>query len=277
MLSPSLRARLSRIARGDLPSSGGQSSVQAPNTVPEDPGEAPLPPEHLPRPLILSYDPLTCGTVREVDGAVVWEVNVPLSDQLDDLEDRLGRVGPVAGEGALLIDIETAGLAGAPLFLIGLLEVGPRGLSLRQLLARDYTEEAELLRAFHEGSRSHRRWVTYNGAAFDLPYIRDRSVYHGLGGDEGCVPADVEHLDLLHAARKRWKGRTRNCRLETLEREIFGRARIGDVPGSVIPTLYHEYVRTSSWEILGPVLHHNALDLLTLAEIWAVLAAESSG
>jgi uncharacterized protein YprB with RNaseH-like and TPR domain len=34
-----------------------------------------------------------------------------------------------------------------------------------------------------------------------------------------------------------------------------------------MPPLYHDFVRTGNWPLLHPVLHHNALDLLTLAEL----------
>jgi len=275
MLSSSLRSRLSRMAREDSPWRSGSASTHYAECCPREVEETSVSSAELPRPLILAYDPVSCGRARDFEGASVWEVEVPLSDNLDDLPERFARIGTVAGAGALLVDIETAGLASAPLFLIGMLEIGRLGISLRQLLARDYTEEVAVLQAFQHDSRAHRRWVSYNGAAFDLPYIRDRRIYHGLDGGEGYTPPDVEHLDLLPAARRRWKGRTRNCRLETLEREVCRRARVGDVPGSVIPTLYHEYVRTANWEIVAPVLHHNALDLLTLAEIWAALAADA--
>jgi hypothetical protein len=35
-------------------------------------------------------------------------------------------------------------------------------------------------------------------------------------------------------------------------------------------------VRTGSGGILAPVLHHNAMDLLTAAELWGMLAARAA-
>ena len=43
--------------------------------------------------------------------------------------------------------------------------------------------------------------------------------------------------------------------------------------GDAIPGLYHEFVRTGRWEILAPVLRHNAMDLLSMAELWVELSS----
>ncbi|HXH49897.1 MAG TPA: ribonuclease H-like domain-containing protein, partial [Terriglobia bacterium] len=50
-----------------------------------------------------------------------------------------------------------------------------------------------------------------------------------------------------------------------LERELLGIARNGDVPGSEIPQIYFDYLRTRSAKALQPVFFHNALDIVTLA------------
>ena len=47
----------------------------------------------------------------------------------------------------------------------------------------------------------------------------------------------------------------------------------GDVPGELIPFLYFEYLRSrEAWRLL-PVFHHNALDILTLACLTAIVPA----
>jgi uncharacterized protein YprB with RNaseH-like and TPR domain len=75
------------------------------------------------------------------------------------------------------------------------------------------------------------------------------------------------HCDLLHHARRRWRERLPNCKLQTLEQAICGRRRRGDIPGRAIPLAYHEFVRTGdAWQMRN-VLHHNALDLVTLLQL----------
>ena len=78
---------------------------------------------------------------------------------------------------------------------------------------------------------------------------------------------DPIHCDVLHHARRLWKDRLPDCRLQTLERFICGRRRRGDIPGRDIPDVYHDYVRTGKSAAVQSVLHHNALDLITLLQL----------
>jgi uncharacterized protein YprB with RNaseH-like and TPR domain len=167
----------------------------------------------------------------------------------------------------VLMDIETTGVsATAPLFLIGILRFDESKPLLEFFLARDYGEEPAAIAAFHQRARG-KRLVTFNGKSFDWPYIRRRS--ERLKVPYGDPPA---HLDMLHEARKLWKGRFPDCRLQTLERFLCKRARQGDVPSHRIPMEYERFIerRRNNMEaasLLAPIIHHNALDLLTLAEI----------
>ena len=79
------------------------------------------------------------------------------------------------------------------------------------------------------------------------------------------------HVDLLHIARRRWKGELRDCRLQTLEYHVCRRRRVGDVAGEEMPGLYHDYVKSGDPYRLIPVFHHNMLDVITMSEILRVL------
>lgn len=203
-----------------------------------------------------------------------------------DLGARLARVlanGKFAQlEGAapgdlLFVDIETTGLSSAqPLFLVGALEFSPATHEgkLHLFLARDYPEERPLLGAFHELAAG-KSLVTFNGKSFDWPYIEGRSTAHRLRFEK--PPA---HFDLLHFARRQWKNQLPNCKLQTLELYLCGRNRIDDVAGGDIPRTYHEFVRTHAQSgggahLMGPILHHNALDILTMAELFCLAGEES--
>jgi hypothetical protein len=78
-------------------------------------------------------------------------------------------------------------------------------------------------------------------------------------------------VDLLHAARRRWKTALPDCRLQTLELHVCGRRRFGDVPSEEVPGLYHDFVRRGDPYRLIPVFHHNLLDVVTMAEILSAL------
>ena len=88
-----------------------------------------------------------------------------------------------------------------------------------------------------------------------------------------CAAAqcDLVHCDLLHHARRRWRDYLPDCRLQTLERIVCRRHRRGDVSGAAVPAAYHDYVRRGELRLIEPVLHHNALDLVTLVQIGQAL------
>jgi uncharacterized protein YprB with RNaseH-like and TPR domain len=165
--------------------------------------------------------------------------------------------------GALaFLDIETAGLSSMPVFLVGILRWSEGSLSLVQILARDYPEEAALLGETVLALRGCSRLFTFNGASFDLPYLTDRAVYHAVD-----FRVEPEHCDLLPPARRRFRRRLPDCRLQTLERHVCGRLRHDDIASAEIPQRYRDFVRSGDARLLEVVIRHNRLDLLTLAEL----------
>jgi uncharacterized protein YprB with RNaseH-like and TPR domain len=169
--------------------------------------------------------------------------------------------------GTMILDIETGGFAGTPVFLIGVVLLDQRPLTVRQLLARDYPEEETILRALAELAAARDTWVTFNGKTFDEPMLRDRATLHRVP-----LAAPRLHVDLLHAARRAWRGTVPNCRLTTLERHILSRERIGDVPSMDVPDLFHHFMRTGNAAPLRAVLEHNRIDLLSATELLLRLA-----
>ena len=56
-----------------------------------------------------------------------------------------------------------------------------------------------------------------------------------------------------------------------LENQILGVERQGDLPGEMIPYCYFGYLRTLRAFDLVPIFHHNALDILSLACLTAIV------
>ena len=180
-----------------------------------------------------------------------------------DPHETFGALADTRADRLVFLDIEATGFtAGTPLFLVGVLVERQGELRVLQLLARDYTEEAALLFELRRILAFSKTVVSFNGKTYDLPYVRDRMGYFGYD-----FPADLTHIDLLHEGRRRFKERLPNCKLQTLERAICKRGRTGDIPGEAIPDAYHAFVRTGNALELRDILHHNALDLITLVEI----------
>ncbi len=162
----------------------------------------------------------------------------------------------------VFMDIETTGLRGCPLFLIGAMRSDGEKFIFKQYFARDYCEESGVIAAFAEDLRDVDLLVTFNGLRFDMPFIVGRGSHHGIR-----VHCHGAHLDLLLAARKHYRKETPNHKLQTLERVICGREREGDIPGSQIPQAYDDYVFSGDASRITTILHHNRLDLLTLPEL----------
>ena len=81
----------------------------------------------------------------------------------------------------------------------------------------------------------------------------------------------LPHLDFLFGARRLWKLRLESCRLMDLESRILGVEREGDLPGEMIPYCYFEFLRTKQAFRLVPIFHHNAIDILSLACLTAIV------
>lgn len=185
----------------------------------------------------------------------------------DDLHDEI-RSLVRRPEGVIFVDTETTGLSGNMVFLLGTMRVESGTLTLRQVFARDYREEPALVDEWLRLLSGARMLASFNGKSFDLPVLRDRVAMHGR-----TAPEEPLHVDLLHHARRRWRGAFADCRLQTLEWRVCGRRRTGDIPGEEIPAAYHRFVRTGDPTDMLTVFHHNALDLVTLADIAAALTA----
>ena len=170
---------------------------------------------------------------------------------------------PPAPSSVLFLDIETAGLsANTYVFLCGLMHFDGEHFHVEQVFARDYTEEEGLLRYTREAMAHFDTVVTYNGAAFDLPFIRTRMAVHRIPDVD-----PVGSVDLLHSSRRVFRERLPNCRLVTVERHLRGVDRVDDIPSRFIPRAYHEYVRTRDARIMRNVVYHNRMDLFTMAVI----------
>ena len=159
----------------------------------------------------------------------------------------------------VFLDLETLGLSDAQVFLVGIVHVGPEGFHAHQFLARDYSEEQAVLEAA-EPLLAADCLLTYNGRAFDWPFLADRRRLHLLP-----PLAAPRHLDLLMTARRLYRGVLPSCGLDCVEREVLGLERRGDVPGREIAALYHRAVAEQNLPALAPILHHNLVDLLSLA------------
>jgi uncharacterized protein YprB with RNaseH-like and TPR domain len=206
-----------------------------------------------------------CGRIASEYAAVLKGAR----QRFDELEASKGlcQVADAAPGDLLFVDTETCGFSGTTIFLVGMMFHEDGRLVFEQCLARDYSEEGAVLQAFASRQEAAGVLVSFNGKAFDMSMIRDRCAFHGIQ----TPPRTMPHLDLLHEVRRRWRKDLPNCKLQTLERYFCGRRRTGDIPSSAIPEAYHRFVATGDAAPLGEILHHNLLDLLTMAQLVVAL------
>jgi hypothetical protein len=193
-----------------------------------------------------------------------------LGDALGAPLDLLARVACLEAElggadGLLFLDTESTGLAGGTgtyAFLVGTAWIESGRVVVTQYFMRDFDDEPALLTALEPLLARARALVTFNGAAFDLPLLETRFVLA-----RRRWPTTLGHLDLLRPARRVWTGCLADCRLATLERAVLGLEREADVPGSMIPLLYFDYLRSRRAGPLRRVFEHNRHDVLSLVAL----------
>jgi uncharacterized protein YprB with RNaseH-like and TPR domain len=183
------------------------------------------------------------------------------------------REGHVAAGDLLFFDTETTGLAGGTgtrAFMIGAADWHAGALRIRQLLIANMAAERAMLRTFASWLRPETTLASYNGRSYDAPLLRTR--YRLARLKDPLL--GLEHLDLLHPSRRRWRGRWENCRLATIEREALRILREDDLPGSQAPAAWLSYLRGGDAVNLRRVAGHNRQDVATLAQLLLSLCAE---
>ena len=251
------------------------------------------------------------GSWRDADGSRCFVVDRRWDPSAIHGRERIGalaeRLDRAAGEAPLFaagtaarppfvfFDLETTGLsggAGTLAFLVGCAWFDTDGsFATRQFLLTRHADERMLLEAVAAQLARAGALVSFNGKSFDAPLLEGRYLFHRLAWRARETP----HVDVLHPARRFWKPRDSSphglrgdsgsfvaqafkparsgegCSLQSLERQIIGARRTGDVPGFEIPGRYFQFVRSGDAGPLEAVLEHNRLDLLTLAGLTARL------
>jgi hypothetical protein len=172
---------------------------------------------------------------------------------------------PPADAPLLCLDTETTGLAtaaGTLAFLVGLGWWEGSRFRQVQLLLPDHADEPALLDEL--AARIPRRgWlVTYNGRGFDWPLLVARFRMAGAN-----PPLHAGHLDLLPIVRRVFRHRMVDARLASVETELLGMQRHGDVPGWEIPGRYLDFLRFGEPGPLVDVVRHNDEDVRSLGRL----------
>ena len=162
----------------------------------------------------------------------------------------------------VFFDLETTGLgsdANNYAFLAGFAFFEGESLLTRQLFLASPGDEKEFLQLCSR-ELSEKCIVSFNGKSFDVPYLRRRFQFYGLQW-----PRIEDHIDLYHLLKKIYPQKP--SRLREAEQKILFFEREDDLPGSMAPQAYFEYLKFQRRDEILKVMRHNLLDIHTLASL----------
>jgi len=147
------------------------------------------------------------------------------------------------------LDIETTGLdpVEGEMTVVGIYRDDGSGEGVVQLVGDDISADRLM-----EEVVSVDRLYTYNGARFDLPFIKAK-----LGID---ITGHCDHKDLMFSC---WKRKLFGG-LKGVERKLGITRRLRDVDGLVAVQLWHEYIHYGDKGSLTKLLEYNQEDVLNL-------------
>jgi hypothetical protein len=152
-------------------------------------------------------------------------------------------------------------------FLLGLVQITPQGLQVRQFLLTRFQAEATLLAEASRALAGMQTLVTYNGKTFDRPLLASRYRLAQLPDPL----SSLTHVDLLHPTRRAFANRWPDCRLQTAETKLLGFVRSDDLPSAWVPQVWFDWMREGTTDELPRVLQHNRWDLLSLVALASAL------
>ncbi len=185
---------------------------------------------------------------------------------------KLDKTKPRSQEDILVLDLETTGLGrtGTLAFMIGLGYYENGQFVVEQLFLPDPDAEISSFDRLLELVRSRSLLITFNGKTFDVPVLESRLLYHQIW----LNLRQMEHLDLLHIARRLWKNKLPSCALETIEFYVLGHIRDKelDIEGGDIPQTYFQFLMNGDPELIRRIFIHNHHDILHTAALFTLIA-----
>lgn len=162
-------------------------------------------------------------------------------------------------ENYMILDIETTGLSSkyTEVILVGIIYYKDNNWVLTQLFCDHRNEEKELLNQLKNYIHQDHLLITYNGHAFDIPYLNQRFKHHGINYH---LPLE-RNFDLYRVIRTSKKAlNLDNYKLKTIE-TYLGIERSDQISGKESVELYVRYEQKSSESLRHIILLHNSDDI----------------
>ncbi|HRV81671.1 MAG: ribonuclease H-like domain-containing protein [Planctomycetes bacterium] len=175
------------------------------------------------------------------------------------------------GERVVYLDTETTGLSGGAgvfVYMVGLARFVPDGVEVWQGFLSGPEQEAALLAEVSSRIAASAGVVSFFGKSFDRHRLEDKMRLHGITPPFAGKP----HLDLFHPLRRLHRETLPDTRLQTMERALCGVVRPDDLPGSLAPEAWFDFLAGRAHRLEG-VFQHNLDDVLSLITLLHWLAA----
>lgn len=169
----------------------------------------------------------------------------------------------------MILDIETTGLSPkyTEAILVGIIYNQNKQWHLTQLFCEHRSEEKKMLLALQKYIQHKHLIITYNGHAFDIPYLNKRYEHHKI--DFKLNPS--MNFDLYRVIRASKKAlNLPNYKLKTIE-EYLNIYRTDDISGKESVELYNQYEISPTEKLRDKILLHNYDDILFMIPTLEIL------
>lgn len=159
----------------------------------------------------------------------------------------------------IILDIETTGLSAknTEVILVGIIHHKNDNWFITQIFCDEPYEESQLLLKLITYIHSNHIIITYNGHAFDLPYLNKRLMHHGIDFEFSLI----KHFDLYRVVRASKKAlNLDNYKLKSIE-NYLGIERQDLISGKESVELYLKYVESQDLKLRETILLHNYDDI----------------
>jgi len=169
----------------------------------------------------------------------------------------------------LLFDIETTGLKKetTQVYLIGCAFFEDNCWKLRQYLGQSALDEVELLTSFFEFARNYKVLIHFNGDGFDVPYLKYKNEYYGLGFDFSAILS----FDIYKKAKVLRKFLGMSSMSQKSIETFLKIERDDQLNGGILIPFYYEYERTQDEKLEELLLLHNYDDVQGMFKILSIL------
>ena len=169
---------------------------------------------------------------------------------------------------SFVFDIETTGLSPkfCKVILIGVLFNKDNKTIIKQYFAQTEDDEKDLLLAFINDINAFDTHITFNGLAFDIPFLNSRFNKYNINFELN----KNDDIDILNIVRP-FKGllSLSDCKLKTIEKYI-GISREDTISGKESAKLYKEFVSSKSNDLKNKILLHNYEDIYYLGYLYKI-------